>query len=409
MKQNFRLFFCWTTITVILLSSTLTPTYAFEPKDQNYYERFQGKGISISVYNWGEYMCNGGDGLMDVNEEFTKLTGIKVNYTNYATNEELYAKMKSGGSNYDVIFPSDYMIARMMKENMLAPLNHENIPNASYINPLFHDNSYDPGNVYSIPYTWGTVVIIYNKNKIKEPIESWQVLWDERYKNEILMFSNSRDAFGIALKALGYSLNSEDPKELREATDLLKGQKPFVQSYVMDQIFDKMEANEAMIAPYYAGDAISMMESNEDLAVAFPKEGTNLFVDAVCIPANSDNQEAAEMYINFLNEPKVAADNIEYIGYSSPNLAAFDLLDEEIQNNEIIYPSMEILEQSEQFINLSDETNLRMDQLWTEVLASKGSFLSWGFAPVVTILALFATKNWMKYNRRKKRKRMVDE
>ncbi|WP_206458586.1 ABC transporter substrate-binding protein [Anaerovorax sp. IOR16] len=409
MKQNFRLFFCWAAITVILLSSTLTPAYAFEPKDQNYYERFQGKGISISVYNWGEYICNGGDGLMNVNEEFTKLTDIKVNYTNYATNEELYAKMKSGGSNYDVIFPSDYMIARMMKENMLAPLNHENIPNASYINPLFHDNSYDPGNVYSIPYTWGTVVIIYNKNKIKEPIESWQVLWDERYKNEILMFSNSRDAFGIALKALGYSLNSEDPKELREATDLLKEQKPFVQSYVMDQIFDKMEANEAMIAPYYAGDAISMMESNEDLAVAFPKEGTNLFVDAVCIPANSDNQEAAEMYINFLNEPKVAADNIEYIGYSSPNLAAFDLLDEEIQNNEIIYPSMEILEQSEQFINLSDETNLRMDQLWTEVLASKGSFLSWGFAPVVTILALFATKNWMKYNRRKKRKRMVDE
>ncbi|MEA4987616.1 MAG: spermidine/putrescine ABC transporter substrate-binding protein [Anaerovorax sp.] len=408
MKQNFRLFFCWVAITLIL-SSTLTPSYAFEPKDQNYYERFQGKGISISVYNWGEYMCNGGDGLMNVNEEFTKLTGIKVNYTNYATNEELYAKMKSGGSNYDVIFPSDYMIARMMKENMLAPLNHENIPNASYINPLFHDNSYDPGNVYSLPYTWGTVVIIYNKNKIKEPIESWQVLWDERYKNEILMFSNSRDAFGIALKALGYSLNSEDPKELREATDLLKKQKPFVQSYVMDQIFDKMEANEAIIAPYYAGDAISMMESNEDLAVAFPKEGTNLFVDAACIPANSDNQEAAEMYINFLNEPQVAADNIEYIGYSSPNLAAFDLLDEEIQNNEIIYPPMNILEQSEQFINLSDETNLRMDQLWTEVLASKGSFVSWGLAPVVTILALFATKNWMRYSRRKKRKRMVDQ
>lgn len=408
MKQNLLKFFCCTVSALLLFSFSSTVSSALELKDPSYYERFQGKGISISVYNWGEYLSNGSDGLMNINEEFTKLTGIKVNYTNFATNEELYAKMKSGGSNYDVIFPSDYMIARMIKEEMLAPLHRENLPNETYLNPLFEENSYDPGNVYSLPYTWGTVVIIYNKEKIKEPVDSWNILWDEKYKNEILMFSNSRDSFGIALKTLGYSLNSEDPKQLREAADLLKEQKPLVQAYVMDQIFDKMEANEAILAPYYAGDTLAMMDSNEALAVAVPKEGTNLFVDAACIPANSTNQEAAEMYINFLNEPQVAADNIEYIGYSTPNLAAFDLLDEATQNNEIIYPSDEILAQSEQFINLSDETNLRMDQLWTEVLASKGNFAAWGLAPIITILGLFAVKNWIKYNRRKKRRRMIE-
>jgi len=408
MKQNLLKFFCCTVTLLLLFSFSSTVSSALELKDSSYYERFQGKSVSISVYNWGEYLSNGSDGLININEEFTKLTGIKVNYTNFATNEELYAKMKSGGSTYDVIFPSDYMIARMIKEEMLAPLHHENLPNEAYLNPLFEKNSYDPGNVYSLPYTWGTVVIIYNKEKIKEPVDSWNVLWDEKYKNEILMFSNSRDSFGIALKTLGYSLNSEDPKQLREAADLLKDQKPLVQAYVMDQIFDKMEANEAILAPYYAGDALVMTESNEDLAVAVPKEGTNLFVDAACIPANSANQEAAEMYINFLNEAHVAADNIEYIGYSTPNLAAFGLLDESTQKNEIIYPSDEILAQSEQFINLSDETNLRMDQLWTEVLASKGNFVAWGLAPIITILGLFAVKNWMKYNRRKKRRRMIE-
>ncbi len=407
MKNRFIKFFYCLCSALLVFSFACNTAYAFTPENPDYYQRFQGKGVSISVYNWGEYICDGGDGLMDVNEEFTKLTGIKINYTNFATNEELYAKMKSGGSNYDVIFPSDYMIARMIKEKMLLPLNHGNLPNGDYINPLLQDNSYDPGNIYSLPYTWGTVVIIYNKEKIKEPIDSWNALWDEKYKNEVLMFSNSRDSFGIALKTLGYSLNSEDPEQLREAADLLKKQRPLVQAYVMDQIFDKMEANEALIAPYYAGDAIVMMDSNEDLAVSVPKEGTNLFVDAACIPANSKQQEAAEMYINFLNEPQVAADNIEYIGYSTPNLAAFALLPEEIQNDEIIYPSEEILSQSEQFVNLSDDTNLQMDHLWTEVLASKGTFLSWGLPPIVTILGLFAIKSWLKHNRRKKRRRMV--
>ena len=346
--------------------------------DEEYYGRFRGEDISISVYNWGEYLSDGSDDLMDICEEFKELTGITVYYTNFATNEELYAKIKGGNTVYDVIFPSDYMVARMIEEDMLVPLDHGNIPNMIYIDPQFSDPEYDPGSRYSVPYTWNTVAIIYNKELVDEEPTSWDILWDEKYKGQILMFSNSRDAFAIACKKLGYSMNTESEEELREA-------------------------------PYYAGDATLMMPYNENIAVAFPEEGTNLFIDAACIPKNSQHKEAAEMFINFLNEPNVAAENAEFIGYATPNLAAYALLDSEVQEDEAIYPPEYVIENSEQFIHLSEETNLLMDQLWTEVMAKGGSFVKWGLPPIAAILAIIIVKAVYKAKKRAAYRRMAED
>ncbi|MEG0291331.1 MAG: extracellular solute-binding protein [Anaerovoracaceae bacterium] len=368
--------------------------------DQEYYSKYKDKNISISVYNWGEYLSDGSDGGVNVCTEFEKLTGIKVYYTNFATNEEMYAKLKKGGVNYDVVFPSDYMIARMIKEDMLAPLNHKNMPALKNMDKSFMNPEYDRGSKYSIPYAWNTVGIIYNQKYVDKEPDSWEILWDKKYKDKILMFSNSRDAFGIACKKLGYSLNTENDKELREATELLKQQKPLVQAYVMDQIFDKMENEEAYIAPYYSGDASLMMKYNKNLRVAFPKEGTNVFVDGASIPKSSDEKEAAEMFINFLNEPQIAVSNIEYIGYSTPNAEAYKLLPKSIRENKTIYPDQKVIDTSEQFINLSQKANLDIDKYWVEVMASKESFVSWGLLPAMAILAIVVSK--FIYKRRKK-------
>jgi spermidine/putrescine transport system substrate-binding protein len=251
---------------------------------------------------------------------------------------------------------------------MLEKLNYENIPNfGKYIDDVFKNPDYDANQEYSVPYTWGTVGLIYNSKYVTDPVDSWDLLWDEKYSGKILMVSNSRDAFGIALKRLGYSMNTENPDEIREAADSLKAQKDVVQAYVMDQIFDKMVEENAWIAPYYAGDYLTMSETNEDLKFVFPKEGFNQFVDAMCIPKGCVNQEAAEMFINFMCEPKVSAENLSYIGYSTPISAAKDLMDEEITSNEIAYPSDEILKNSETYSNLSDAANKLMDDLWIEV------------------------------------------
>lgn len=362
------------------------------PYDEQYYSQLRGQGTSINFYNWGENIADGSDGFVDIISEFEALTDIRVYYTNFATNEELYAKLKSGAASYDVIVPSDYMVARMIKEDMLLPLNYENIPNVRYMDPAFMDPVYDPGSIYSLPYDWNTVGLIYNTKLVDEPPDSWGVLWDERYAGNILMFNNSRDAFGLTLKYLGYSLNTEDPDELREAAELLKQQKPLVQAYVMDQMFDKMENDEAAIATYYSGDALLI--DNENIAIAIPKEGTNQFVDAVCIPAVAKNKLGAEMFINFLNEPTINAQNVEFIGYATANLAAYSLLDEELRSDPVLYPPQEVLDNSEMFINLSDETNLLLDQLWTEVMASNKNILSWGILPGATIFAIVAAKAW---------------
>ncbi len=373
--------------------------------DDSYYGRFKDAGISINVYNWGEYISDGSEDSMDINAEFEALTGITVNYSTFATNEELYTKMQSGGADYDIIIPSDYMISRMINEDMLLPLNKDNIPAIANINPDYLNQSYDPGDVYSIPYTWGTVGIIYNTTMVDEPVDSWNILWDEKYSQNILMFGNPRDAFAIASKKLGHSLNTTDEAELQQAAEELKKQKDVVQAYVMDEIFDKMQGGEAALAPYYAGDAITMMDANPDLAFATPKEGTNIFYDAMCIPNTSTQPEAAEMYINFMCEAQVAAANIEYIGYSTPNSAAYALLDEETRTSPISYPAPELLANTEAFTNLPDQTNELLDTLWTEVLTDNTSFLQW-IMPVALIVAVVAAFLVITIRRRRKAKEM---
>jgi spermidine/putrescine transport system substrate-binding protein len=387
MKKIISVFLC-----VLLILSSLVfgvsadDAYAY---DEEYYSKFKNDNLTLYVYNWGEYIADGSDDTMDVIKEFEELTGIRVEYTTFDTNEGLYSKLQSGSAYYDIIIPSDYMISRMAQNGMLEKLNYANIPNfEKYIDASFKNPDYDSAQEYSVPYTWGTVGLIYNTKYITETVDSWDILWDEQYSGKILMFSNSRDAFAIALKRLGYSMNTENPDEIREAAELLKEQKNVVQAYVMDQIFDKMSEENAWIAPYYAGDYITMSETNEDLAFVFPKEGFNQFVDAMCIPKGCVNQEAAEMFINFMCEPRVSAENCGYIGYSTPISAAKELMDEDIVSNEVAYPSAEILENSETFRNLSDDTNKLLDDLWIEVRIGT---ITAGFWITVAILAMGVT------------------
>ena len=384
MKKIVSVFLC-----VLLILSSLVfgvsadDAYAY---DEEYYSKFKNDNLTLYVYNWGEYISDGSDDSMDVIKEFEELTGINVEYTTFDTNEGLYSKLQSGSAYYDIIIPSDYMISRMAQNGMLEKINYANIPNfEKYVDESFKNPDYDVNQEYSVPYTWGTVGLIYNTKYVTEKVDSWGILWDEKYSGKILMFSNSRDAFAIALKKLGYSLNTENPDELREAADLLKEQKDVVQAYVMDQIFDKMTEENAWIAPYYAGDYITMSETNEDLAFVFPKEGFNRFVDAMCIPQGCVNQEAAEMFINFMCEPRVSAENCGYIGYSTPVSAAKDLMDEKMVANEIAYPSEETLANSEVFRNLSTETNKLLDDLWIEVRIGT---ITTGFWIAVGFLAL---------------------
>ena len=323
----------------------------------------------LKVYNWGEYISDGSDDTLDTIKAFEEKYDVKVQYDLFSTNEEMYTKIKSGSVSYDVVIPSDYMISRMIKENMLEKLNFENIPNTEYIMDSFKNPAYDPNGEYTVPYTWGTVGLVYNKTMVDGELDSWNALWDEKYKDNILMFLNSRDAFGIAEKLLGYSQNRTDEKEIRECADLLKTQKAVLQTYVMDEIFDKMEIGEAAVAPYYAGDAVTMISENPDLAFVVPKEGSNVFIDAMCIPKGSANKDLAELFINFMCETEIGKANIEKICYSTPLSNVYDALPDETKNNSIIYPSEEILAKCESFINLPDETNLLMQDLWNEIIA----------------------------------------
>lgn len=359
-----------TAIIASLLTMPMNVSALDSQLDETYYGQLKGQNISLNVYNWGEYISDGSDDSLDVNSEFEALTGIKVNYSTFATNEELYAKLQSGAVSYDIIIPSDYMIARMIRENMVQKLDKSLIPSYSNIDPQYLGNAYDPTDEYSVPYTWGTVGIIYNTTRVTEEVTSWDILWNENYAGDILMFSNPRDALMIAEKKLGYSLNTTDEQEIKTAFLELKNQKPLIQAYVMDEIFDKMGSGEAAIAPYYAGDALVMMETNPDLAFCSPEEGTNVFIDSICIPSDATNVLAAHMYINFLCEAEVAAANIEYIGYSSPNHAAMELLDEEVRTNPVAYPPQKILDNCETYLVLPNETNAMVDTQWTKLLST---------------------------------------
>ena len=368
------------------------------------YGRFYGKELTINVANWGEYLSMNDDEILDVNEVFEALTGITVNYKTYASNETLYSKLLSGGATYDIVIPSDYMISKMINEGMLRKLDFGNIPNIANIMPSFINPQYDPTNEYSVPYLWGMVCIIYNTKMVDGEIDSWSALWDENYAGDILMFNNPRDAFGIAQAYLGYSLNTEDFGELENCADLLREQKEIVQGYVMDEIFDKMEGGSAAIAPYYVGDAVTMCADNPDLEFVIPKEGTNWFVDAICVPTTADSEhiEAAEAYINFLCEPEIAFANCDYVGYSTPVTQAYELLDDEAKADERRYPSDEFLsEHTEVFINISEPANAYMQELWTGLKVGESNV--W-FVPLF-LAALIAATVFVNVYRARKKKR----
>lgn len=339
----------------------------------------------INVYNWGQYISDGSDGYIDVNAAFEEATGIHVNYMTFDNNETMYTRLKTGGSSYDVIIPSDYMIARLIDEDLLVPLDFNNIPNYQYIDEAYKNTAYDPDNIYSVPYTWGTVGIIYNSAYVDDAdVGGWDLLWNEKYSGKILMFDNPRDAFAIGESLLGYSLNTQDADELRAVTDKLVAQKPLVQAYVMDQIYDKMEREEAWIAPYYAGDYLQMAGENENLKFCFPKEGFNLFIDAMCIPASSSNKAGAEAYINFLCSPEICGENLDFLGYSTPESEAKAYMDEETVDSPIAYPTEETLARGESFMYLPAETNQLMDSLWLEVKTEGNT----SYGPIIGIAAV---------------------
>ncbi len=365
---------------------------------------------TINVYNWGEYISDGSEGSLDVNAEFTKATGIKVNYTTYASNEDMYAKLKSGATGYDVIIPSDYMIKRLLDEGMLEKLDYENIPNYKYISEDFRNPYYDPDNEYTVPYTYGMVGIIYNSSRVEEEdVGSWELLWNEKYKGDILQYNNSRDAFGTAMYRLGIDVNTTDRAEWDIALAALKEQKSLVQSYVMDEIFNKMESGEAAIASYYAGDYLTMSENNEDLAFYYPSEGTNIFIDAMCIPKGSKNKTLAEEYINFMLSEEAAVANAEYICYACPNTLVteseeyIDYMGEEAMA--VLYPEgVDFKTEYDKncYRNLPSETLNMVNELWEE-LKIDSSLGMWVYVSCILIIALLVFVGIYSFALKKKR------
>lgn len=322
-------------------------------------------GTTLNVFNWGEYIPDGTEGSMDINKKFSELTGIKVNYTTYENNEAMYAKLKSGGVSYDIIIPSDYMIERMNKEKMLEKLDYSRITNYKYIDSKYKNLYFDPQNEFSVPYSVGMVGLIYNTKMVKEKPDSWGVMWDERYKDDILNFNNPRDAFAISQQYLGFDLNTTDKSQWDKAANKLIEQKKILQSYVMDEIFQKMEDGEAAIAPYYAGDFLLMQENNPDLEFVYPKEGTNIFVDSICVPKGCQNYDAAMLYINFLLEPDIALEIAEYVYYATPNTAVLENDDYSLKGNEYLYP--EVYPKVQYFHDVDADIRTYYEYLWESV------------------------------------------
>ncbi|MBR6094206.1 MAG: ABC transporter substrate-binding protein [Lachnospiraceae bacterium] len=345
------------TLTAVLSAAVLTVPVLFagcSAKNDNV----------VYVYNWGEYIDP------DVLESFTKETGIKVVYDEFETNEVMYPKVEAGAATYDVICPSDYMIQKMIENDLLQEINYANIPNIKNIGKQYLDSSeeFDPGNKYSVPYCWGTVGILYNKTMVDEPIDSWSVLWDEKYKGEILMQNSVRDAFMVALKLDGHSMNTLDDAELEQAKEKLIEQKPLVQAYVVDQVRDKMIGNEAAIGVIYSGEAIYTQRENPDLVYVIPKEGTNVWIDSWVIPKNAQNKENAEAFINYMCRADIALKNFDFITYSTPNEAARALIeDEEIRNSEIAFPDLSKYSGMETFHYLGTDGDQKYADLWKTV------------------------------------------
>ncbi|MGN0266123.1 MAG: PotD/PotF family extracellular solute-binding protein [Lachnospiraceae bacterium] len=322
-----------------------------------------GSNGVVKVFNWGEYIDE------DVIDLFEEETGIEVIYDMFDTNEEMYPIIEAGGVAYDVICPSDYMIEKMISNGLLQEINFDNIPNMKYLSSTIMEGSkaFDPENKYSVPYTYGTLGIVYNTTMVDDPVDSWNILWNEKYAKDILMYNSVRDAFVAPLRLLDADINCTDDAILRQAADMLIAEKPLVQSYVMDQIKDLMISGSAAMAMCYSGEILAMQEENEDLAYAVPKEGSNFFIDSWVIPANAENKENAEAWINFLNRPDIALKNFEYITYSTPNTGALELIDEELKSNPAVFPDEEILSKCNIFHTLGTEGDAKLNDLWLEI------------------------------------------
>ncbi len=340
--------------------------------------------LVLNVYNWGEYISDGSEGTLDVNAAFEEYyyetygKPVKVNYTTYASNEDMYNKLSSGAAVYDVVIPSDYMIEKMIKEDMLLPLNFDNIPNYQYIADEYKNGFYDPESRYTVPYFYGVVGVIYNTTLIEGEPDDWDVMWDEANTGKILQFNNPRDAFGTAQYALGYDVNTTDKAQWDEALAMLLKQKPLVQSYVMDEMFNKMKNGSAAVSSYYAGDFLTMYEDNEDLAFFYPKSGTNIFVDAMCIPSVARNKELAEAYINFMLSEEIAVANAEYTYYASPNVLVRNSESYQETMSEVHEDVMDILYGTEDvkatyYQNMDPEMTAYMNTLWEELKIQSGT------------------------------------
>jgi spermidine/putrescine transport system substrate-binding protein len=347
----------WLAAVALLLCAVLLAGCGPNNGNQN------GGKVTLRVYNWGEYVDP------SVLTQFEEETGIHINYEVYPTNEEMYVKLTKGGTDYDVIFPSDYMVERLIAEDRLIPLNFDKLPNFKYNQERFLNMDYDPENAYTVPFFWGTLGILYNTKMVSEPVDSWEILWDEQYAGQILMLDSYRDSFAAALARLGYSLNTTDEAELKEAQELLLAQKPLVLAYVVDEMMDMMLGEEAALALTWSGSAVDVMMDSPDLAYSVPKEGSNVWVDCVAIPNTSQHVEEAHLFINFLCRPDIAQKNTEYVGYSTTNQGALDNMDPALTSLDAYNPPDEVLERCSVFIDLPAETKEYMGALWTELKA----------------------------------------
>lgn len=325
------------------------------------------QGEVVNVYNWGEYIDE------SIFDDFEAETGIRVNYATFSSNEMLYSSIKSGGSSYDVIIPSDYMIARMIAEDLLLELDYSQIPLMGNMDPKYLNRDFDPQQKYTVPYMWGTTGIIYNTKMVDKAPTSWMDLFTTDMRSQVLIFDNPRDCIGLALKALGYSFNTTDKDEIAEAAELLMKQKEkgIVQAYVMDQIFDKMINNEAAIGTYYAGDYIVMAEENPDLAFCMPEEGANLFVDAMCVPVCCENYNNAMAFINFMCRDDIVLRNCDEVGYSAPSATALAEMDPEMAEDPVVYPGEDVLAKCETFGGLPSDVLNFYDHEWIRVCLAK--------------------------------------
>ncbi|MDD6728371.1 MAG: spermidine/putrescine ABC transporter substrate-binding protein [Eubacteriales bacterium] len=349
--------------------SALADDEVFTDEQIEYYKNLGLQGTTVNIYNWGEYISDGSEGSMDAVAEFERLTGCTVNYTNYESNENMYSKLTGGGVSYDVIVPSDYMIERLVEEDMLLELDYDNIPNMKYIDKQFQNLYFDPEQKYSVCYNVGTTVLIYNKNLVAEEPDSWDVLWDKQYKDQVLMFNNPRDAFAIGQAVLGMDFNSTNEQDWVDCANLMAQQKDAVNPvYVMDEVFNLMESGEYALATYYAGDYLLMLDNNEDLGYCFPKEGVNAFYDAFCIPTCSKNKTGGEAFINFMHEPQVAFENTEYIFYRSPNVTVQENEKSSLYGSEVIYADNL---NTQYFKNLPQNIIELENSLWTQVKSGK--------------------------------------